>query len=169
MPRYNLLRRSDYLYFAIQFSRGCPFNCEFCDIIELYGRMPTCEDGRANAWRAGCVSYSSGYRGHLDFVDDNFIGNKKAVKAFLPSLIAWQKEHDYPFVFSTEASINLADDDALLALMREAGFFVVFVGIESPDGDTLVAMQKKQNARRSLTRSIHKIYAAGMRPSSRAS
>jgi hypothetical protein len=106
--------------------------------------------------------YRSGYRGHLDFVDDNFIGNKKAVKALLPELIAWQKEHDYPFVFSTEASVNLADDDALLALMREAGFFVVFVGIESPDSDTLVAMQKKQNTRRSLTTSIHKIYAAGM-------
>jgi hypothetical protein len=98
----------------------------------------------------------------VDFVDDNFIGNKKAVKALLPHLVDWQREHSYPFAFSTEASINLADDDALLALMREARFFVVFVGIESPDGDTLVAMQKKQNARRSLTHSVHKIYRAGM-------
>ena len=106
--------------------------------------------------------YRGGYRGHLDFVDDNFIGNKKAVKAFLPELIAWQKEHDYPFAFSTEASLNLADDDELLALMREAGFFVVFVGIESSDGDTLVAARKKQNAHRNLTESIHKIYRAGM-------
>jgi radical SAM superfamily enzyme YgiQ (UPF0313 family) len=161
VPRYNLLRRRDYLYFAIQFSRGCPFNCEFCDIIELYGRMPRVKTAAQMLGELD-VLYSGGYRGHLDFVDDNFIGNKKAVKAFLPSLIAWQKEHDYPFVFSTEASINLADDNALLALMREAGFFVVFVGIESPDGDTLVAMQKKQNARRSLTKSIHKIYDAGM-------
>src|SRR5205807_5592968 len=83
-----------------------------------------------------------------DFVDDNFIGNKKAVKAFLPHLIQWQKAWGYPFRFSTEASINLADDDALLALMREANFFTVFVGIESPDTDTLVSMQKKQNTRR---------------------
>jgi hypothetical protein len=161
VPRYDLLRRSDYLYLAVQFSRGCPFNCEFCDIIELYGRMPRVKTAAQMLAELEAI-YRAGYRGHVDFVDDNFIGNKKAVKAFLPELIAWQKEHDYPFVFSTEASVNLADDDALLALMRRAGFFVVFVGIESPDGDTLVAMQKKQNARRSLTRSIHKIYGAGM-------
>jgi hypothetical protein len=161
VPRYDLLRRSDYLYLAIQFSRGCPFNCEFCDIIELYGRMPRVKTAAQMLGELDAL-YRGGYRGHLDFVDDNFIGNKKAVKAFLPELIAWQKEHDYPFVFSTEASVNLADDDALLALMREAGFFVVFVGIESPDGDTLLAMQKKQNTRRSLTKSIHKIYGAGM-------
>lgn len=161
VPRYDLLRRSDYLYFAIQFSRGCPFNCEFCDIIELYGRMPRVKTAAQMLDELDAL-YRGGYRGHLDFVDDNFIGNKKAVKAFLPQLIAWQKEKDYPFIFSTEASVNLADDDALLALMREAGFFAVFVGIESPDGDTLVAMQKKQNTRRSLTNSIHKIHRAGM-------
>ena len=103
-----------------------------------------------------------GYRGHFDFVDDNFIGNKKAVKAFLPHLIAWQKAHGYPFSFSTEASINLADDDALLALMREANFFTIFVGIESPDTETLIAMQKKQNTRRSLPDGVHKIYGAGI-------
>ncbi len=161
VPRYDLLRRSDYLYFAIQFSRGCPFNCEFCDIIELYGRVPRVKTTAQMLGELDAL-YRGGYRGHLDFVDDNFIGNKKAVKAFLPELINWQREHAYPFVFSTEASVNLADDDALLTLMREAGFFVVFVGIESPDAGTLVAMQKKQNTRRNLTRSIHKIYAAGM-------
>jgi radical SAM superfamily enzyme YgiQ (UPF0313 family) len=161
VPRYDLLRRSDYLYFAIQFSRGCPFNCEFCDIIELYGRRPRVKTAAQMLAELEAL-YSGGYRGPLDFVDDNFIGNKKAVKAFLPELIAWQKDHDYPFIFSTEASINLADDDALLALMREAGFHVVFVGIESPDGDTLVAMQKKQNTRRDLAESIRKIYRAGM-------
>ena len=161
VPRYDLLRRSDYLYFAVQFSRGCPFNCEFCDIIELYGRMPRVKTIAQMLGELDAL-YRGGYRGHLDFVDDNFIGNKKAVKAFLPELIAWQRRHDYPFIFSTEASVNLADDDVLLALMREAGFFVVFVGVESPDGATLVAMQKKQNTRRSLTKSIRKIYGAGM-------
>jgi hypothetical protein len=106
--------------------------------------------------------YNVGYRGHLDFVDDNFIGNKKAVKAFLPELIAWQKTRGYPFEFSTEASINIADDDALLALMRASNFFTIFVGIESPDTDTLISMQKKQNTRRSLAASVHKVYRAGM-------
>jgi len=161
VPRYDLLKRRDYLYLAVQFSRGCPFNCEFCDIIELYGRRPRVKTPSQMLAELAAI-HRSGYRGHVDFVDDNFIGNKKAVKAFLPELIAWQQEHNYPFVFSTEASVNLADDEALLTLMREAGFFVVFVGIESPDSDTLVAMQKKQNTRRSLTDSIHKIHSAGM-------
>jgi radical SAM superfamily enzyme YgiQ (UPF0313 family) len=161
VPRFDLLHYRDYLYVAVQFSRGCPFMCEFCDIIELYGRAPRVKTVE-QMLRELETLYRSGYRGHVDFVDDNFIGNKKAVKTFLPHLIAWQRAHGHPFAFSTEASINLADDDELLALMRQAGFFVVFVGIESPDGDTLVAMQKKQNARRSLSAGVHKIYRAGM-------
>ncbi len=161
IPRFDLLTPSHYTYFGVQFARGCPFTCEFCDIIELYGRVPRVKDA-AQMLAELQTLYDTGYRGHLDFVDDNFIGNKKAVKAFLPHLIAWQKERGYPFEFSTEASINLADDDALLALMRAANFFTVFVGIESPDTDTLVSMQKKQNTRRSLAASVHKIYRAGM-------
>jgi radical SAM superfamily enzyme YgiQ (UPF0313 family) len=106
--------------------------------------------------------YNLGYRGHLDFVDDNFIGNKKALKGFIPELTAWQRAHDYPFEFSTEASVNLADDAALMKMMAEANFFAVFVGIESPDPATLVAMKKKQNTRRNIAESIHKIYGAGM-------
>lgn len=161
VPRFDLVRRTDYLYFAVQFSRGCPFNCEFCDIIELYGRNPRVKSPEQMIGELDAL-YRAGYRGHVDFVDDNFIGNKRAVKRFLPYLIAWQEERDYPFMFSTEASVNLADDDELLELMRQARFFVVFVGIESPNGDTLVAMQKKQNARRNLAKSVHKIYHAGM-------
>jgi hypothetical protein len=161
VPRFDLLKRSHYLYYGVQFSRGCPFMCEFCDIIELYGRVPrTKTTGQILAELEAL--YRSGYRGHLDFVDDNFVGNKKAVKAFLPHLAAWQKERGYPFEFSTEASLTMADDDSLLALMREANFFTVFVGIESPDADTLVSMRKKQNTRRSLAASVHKIYRAGM-------
>jgi hypothetical protein len=135
--------------------------CEFCDIIELYGRVPRTKTTEQMLGELDAL-YRVGYRGHLDFVDDNFIGNKKAVKAFLPNLIAWQKERGYPFAFSTEASVNLADDDALLSLMREANFFTVFVGIESPDTETLIAMQKKQNTRRSIAHGVHKIYRAGM-------
>ena len=161
IPRFDLLKRSQYTYFGVQFSRGCPFTCEFCDIIELYGRVPRVKTTEQMLAELDTL-YRLGYRGHLDFVDDNFIGNKKAVKAFLPHLIAWQKQHGYPFEFSTEASINLADDDALLALMREANFFTIFVGIESPDHDTLVSMKKKQNTRRSLAECVHKIYRSGM-------
>ena len=161
IPRFDLLKRDQYIYYGVQFARGCPFTCEFCDIIELYGRAPRVKTAEQILAELDTL-YRTGYRGHLDFVDDNFIGNKKAVKAVLPHLIAWQKAHGYPFEFSTEASINLADDAALLALMREANFFVVFVGIESPDTDTLILTQKKQNTRRSLAESVHKIYAAGM-------
>jgi radical SAM superfamily enzyme YgiQ (UPF0313 family) len=161
IPRYDLLNRRDYVVFGVQFARGCPFNCEFCDIIELFGRVPRVKTPEQMLAELDAL-YRLGYRGPLDFVDDNFIGNKKAVKAFLPHLIAWQKAHGYPFLLLTEASINLADDDVLLSLMREANFFAVFVGIESPETEALVATQKKQNTRRALEESIHKIYRAGM-------
>jgi radical SAM superfamily enzyme YgiQ (UPF0313 family) len=146
---------------GVQFSRGCPFTCEFCDIIELYGRVPRTKTSPQMLAELEAL-YALGYRGHVDFVDDNLIGNKKAVRAFLPHLKAWQEAHDFPFDFSTEASINIADDRELLALMRECGFFALFVGIESPDPDTLAAMKKKQNTRRSLTESVQRIYDAGM-------
>jgi radical SAM superfamily enzyme YgiQ (UPF0313 family) len=106
--------------------------------------------------------YELGYRGHVDFVDDNLIGNKKAIKAFLPDLMRWLRERNYPFRFTTEASINLADDSELLRQMNEANFFGVFVGIESPDTETLVMTKKKQNTRRSIAESIHKLYASGL-------
>jgi radical SAM superfamily enzyme YgiQ (UPF0313 family) len=161
IPRFDLLKFDQYLYIGVQYSRGCPFTCEFCDIIELYGRVPrakTTPQMLAELERL----HELGYRGHVDFVDDNLIGNKKALKAFLPPLSAWLNAHDYPFEFSTEASINLSDDAELLELMRRANFFAVFVGIESPDPDTLVLMRKKQNTRRDLAASIHKLYSAGM-------
>ena len=150
-----------YLYVGIQFSRGCPFTCEFCDIIELYGRVPRAKTN-AQVLAELDALYRIGYRGHIDFVDDNLIGNKKALKRLLPEMIAWQKARGYPFKFSTEASINLADDTQLLQMMREAKFFALFVGIESPDTETLIHTQKKQNIKRSIADSIHKIYGAGM-------
>jgi radical SAM superfamily enzyme YgiQ (UPF0313 family) len=160
-PRFDLLKFEHYLYVGVQFSRGCPFNCEFCDIIELYGRVPR---AKTNAQMLAELDtlYRLGHRGHVDFVDDNLIGNKKALRTLLPELAAWLKARDYPFEFSTEASINMADDDELLTLMRQANFFAVFVGIESPDPKTLVHTRKKQNTRRDLAASVHKIYRAGM-------
>jgi radical SAM superfamily enzyme YgiQ (UPF0313 family) len=161
VPRFDLLKFEDYLYLGVQYSRGCPFTCEFCDIIELYGRVPRT---KTNAQMLAELDhlYDMGYRGHLDFVDDNFIGNKKALRLFLPQLAEWQRARGYPFEFSTEASVNLADDPELLEMMAAANFFTVFVGIESPDPATLVAMRKKQNTRRNIAESIHRIYRAGM-------
>jgi radical SAM superfamily enzyme YgiQ (UPF0313 family) len=161
VPRFDLLKFENYLYIGVQFSRGCPFTCEFCDIIELWGRVPRT---KTNAQMLAELEtlYQLGYRGHVDFVDDNLIGNKKAVKAFLPELRKWQEEHNWPFEFTTEASINLADDPGLLKLLNEANFVGVFVGIESPDPDTLVMMRKKQNTRRNIAESIHKLYASGL-------
>src|SRR5262249_26738240 len=157
IPRFDLLKFEHYLYIGVQFSRGCPFTCEFCDIIELYGRVPRAKTN-AQILRELEALYRLGYRGHVDFVDDNLIGNKKAVKAFLPVLKTWLEQHDCPFEFTTEASLNLADDADLMKLMSEANFIGVFVGIESPDADTLVAMRKKQNTRRNIAQSIHRIY-----------
>jgi radical SAM superfamily enzyme YgiQ (UPF0313 family) len=161
VPRFDLLRLQDYLYLGVQYSRGCPFTCEFCDIIELYGRQPRTKTTPQMLAELDAL-YRMGYRGHLDFVDDNFIGNKKLLRVFLPELAAWQRAHGYPFEFSTEASVNLADDPELLGMMAAANFFAVFVGIESPDPATLVATKKKQNTRRNIAESIHKIYSAGM-------
>ncbi|HEX9155130.1 MAG TPA: radical SAM protein, partial [Nitrospira sp.] len=161
IPRFDLIKFKHYLYVGVQYSRGCPFTCEFCDIIELYGRVPRAKSTPQMLAELDRL-YALGHRGHVDFVDDNLIGNKKALKKFLPNLKAWQEEHDYPFEFSTEASVNLSDDDELMRMMREAGFFGLFVGIESPDPETLVLMKKKQNTRRNLADSIHKIYRAGM-------
>ena len=161
IPRFDLLKFDQYLYIGVQFSRGCPFTCEFCDIIELYGRNPRAKTNEQMLRELDRL-YELGYRGHVDFVDDNLIGNKKAVKAFLPHLKTWLEQHDYPFEFSTEASLNLADDEVLLQLMQEANFFAVFVGIESPDTETLNQMRKKQNTRRNIAESIHRVYAHGM-------
>jgi radical SAM superfamily enzyme YgiQ (UPF0313 family) len=161
IPRFDLLNLEYYLHVNIQFSRGCPFTCEFCDIIELYGRVPRTKTVEQMLAELDAL-HRAGYRGTVSFVDDNFIGNKKAVKSFLPYLVAWQKKRNYPFDFFTEASVNLADDDVLLQMMREANFGAVFIGIESPNVDLLIAMQKKQNTRRDLVKSIKKIYSAGM-------
>ena len=161
VPRFDLIDLSQYLHVGVQYSRGCPFNCEFCDIIELYGRKPRTKTSEQMLRELDAL-LAAGYRGHVDFVDDNLIGNKKALKGFLPELKRWQQEHRYPFEFSTEATINLADDAELMQQMQEASFFAIFVGIESPDTDTLVGMQKQQNTRRSLVESVHKIHRHGI-------
>jgi radical SAM superfamily enzyme YgiQ (UPF0313 family) len=160
-PRFDLLDFDRYLYVGVQWCRGCPFSCEFCDIIELYGRVPR---AKTTAQMLGELQrlHDLGYRGHVDFVDDNFIGNKRLAKAFLPHLRTWLEARDWPFEFSTEASLNLADDDELLSLMQDVGFFAIFVGIESPDEATLIATKKRQNTHRSIAASVRKIYRHGI-------
>ncbi len=161
VPRFDLLKFERYNHIGIQWCRGCPFSCEFCDITELFGKLPRAKSPE-QILRELQALYDLGYRGHVDLVDDNFIGNRKLVKQFLPRLKDWLEEHGWPFEFTTEASINLADDPVLLEGMRDVGFFAVFVGIESPDETTLVSMRKRQNTRRSIVESIQAIYRHGM-------
>ncbi len=161
MPRFDLLKRDDYLMMAIQFSRGCPFECEFCDIINLYGRKPRTKEPLQTLAELQSL-YELGWRGSIFIVDDNFIGNKRNVKRLLQELIPWMQERHYPFTFITEASVNLADDTELLDLMAKAGFYAVFLGIETPDQDSLQATQKFQNTRNPLIEACRTINQAGL-------
>ncbi len=161
IPRFDLLERDAYLMMAMQFSRGCPFNCEFCDIISLYGRKPRTKEPEQALTELQTL-YDLGWRGSLFIVDDNFIGNQRNVKRFLRELIPWMQQHRYPFTFITEASVNLAEDDELLQLMSEAGFYAVFLGIETPDQDSLQVTRKLQNTRHPLVEACRKINEAGL-------
>ncbi|PHV63882.1 B12-binding domain-containing radical SAM protein [Cyanobacterium aponinum] len=161
MPRFDLLKRDDYLMMSIQFSRGCPFNCEFCDIISLYGRKPRTKSV-VQVLSELQYLYDLGWRRSVFIVDDNFIGNQRNVKQLLRSLIPWMQKRNYPFTFLTEASVNLAEDSELLELMTQAGFFGVFLGIETPDQDSLEVTSKYQNTRNPLAESCRKINQAGL-------
>jgi len=161
IPRFDLISFDDYLHVGVQSSRGCPYNCEFCDIIELFGRRPRVKKPEQFVAELQRL-YDLGYRGWVDFTDDNFIGNRKLIKPLLVALCQWNQSHNYPFVFSTEASINLADDDELLVLMREAQFRYVFLGIESPDEETLIHTQKRINTVQPIIDRVRKIYDHGI-------
>lgn len=162
IPRYDLLERDAYDSMSIQFSRGCPFQCEFCDIIVLYGRKPRTKTP-AQLIAELQYLYDLGWRGGVFMVDDNFIGNKRNVKLLLKELKGWQKEHGYPFRFDTEASLDLAEDDELIDLMLECNFAAVFMGIETPDADSLQLTKKFQNTRSPLLESIDKVTRSGLR------
>ncbi|MEB3349937.1 MAG: B12-binding domain-containing radical SAM protein [Cyanobacteriota bacterium] len=162
IPRYDLLERSAYDSMSVQFSRGCPFQCEFCDIIVLYGRKPRTKTPQQLIAELQRL-YDLGWRGGVFMVDDNFIGNKRNVKLLLRELKDWQKEHGYPFRFDTEASLDLAEDDEMLDLMLECNFAAVFMGIETPDTDSLAVTMKFQNTRSPLHDSIDKVTRAGLR------
>lgn len=161
VPRFDLIRFADYMHVGIQFSRGCPYNCEFCDIIELFGRVPRTKTPQHIVAELDRL-YALGYRGHIDFVDDNFIGNKAKVLEVLEATAHWNKQHDHPFYFSTEASINLAKETRLLELMRENDFRYVFVGIESPDEAVLVQAHKIQNRNVEVVEAVRTLAEYGM-------
>ena len=163
VPRYDLLELDAYDSMSVQFSRGCPFQCEFCDIIVLYGRKPRTKDP-AQLLRELDYLYELGWRRSVFMVDDNFIGNKRNVKLFLKELKIWQKEHQYPFNFNTEASVDLAADSELMELMVQCNFNVVFLGIETPDESSLQLTKKFQNTRSSLADTVDTMIRAGLRP-----
>lgn len=145
LPAYHLAELNRYFLGSIQFSSGCPYQCEFCDIPELYGRQPRLKSPAQITAELDAM-LERGNPGAVYFVDDNFIGNRKAARALLPHLIDWQKRRGYPVEFACEATLNIARDRELLAMMREAFFCTVFCGIETPDMAALESIAKRQNA-----------------------
>jgi radical SAM superfamily enzyme YgiQ (UPF0313 family) len=160
-PRFDLVHRKTYSAMALQYSRGCPHSCEFCDIIELFGRKPRTKTATQFLHELDTL-YEEGARGSLFVVDDNFIGNRREVKSLLPQVALWQQQRNYPFALFTETTLSLAEDDQLLDQMVSAGFNMVFLGIETPDLCTLEAIGKKQNLKSDMLASVRKIQAKGM-------
>jgi radical SAM superfamily enzyme YgiQ (UPF0313 family) len=162
VPRFDLLQLDAYDSMSVQFSRGCPFQCEFCDIIVLYGRKPRTKTPQQLIAELQYL-YELGWRRSIFLVDDNFIGNKRNAKLLLPALREWQTERGYPFSFATEASVDLAADDELMRMMAECRFEAVFLGIETPDEASLSVAGKHQNTRNSLEESVDRITSYGIR------
>jgi radical SAM superfamily enzyme YgiQ (UPF0313 family) len=162
VPRFDLLTMRKYASMNIQYSRGCPFDCEFCNITVLYGRVPRTKNAEQVIVELESL-YTRGWRNGVFIVDDNFIGNKgKLKREVLPAIIAWMEKRKHPFTLSTEVSINLADDEELMRLMAQAGFNTVFVGIETPNEESLAECSKVQNRNRDLIESVKKIQRAGL-------
>ena len=162
VPRFDLLKMRDYALGSVQFSRGCPFACEFCDIIVVFGRRPRLKTARQII--AEVEALLAAGKDTVFIVDDNLIGNKKAIKGVLAELIAWQRSKHYPMTFLTEASIDLADDAELLQMLVDANVRIVFVGIETPNEAALRETKKYQNLRRGagMLEKVHRIQRAGI-------
>lgn len=162
LPVWDLVSMNNYTSMNVQYSRGCPFDCDFCDITVLYGRKPRTKTKDQVIAELDAL-YFTGWRGPVFFVDDNFIGNKaKLKKEILPSIVEWNEKRKDPFCFNTEVSINLADDDKLMQLMVQARFEAVFVGIETPHEESLIECNKTQNRNRDLISSVKKIQEFGL-------
>lgn len=161
LPRWDLINMDVYASMSIQYSRGCPFDCEFCDIVKLNGRRPRVKSNE-QMMREIEILYRLGWRGRVFVVDDNFIGNKTKVKSFLGDLIPWQETHGYPFTLFTQASVNLAQDKELLTLMTSAGFDLVFLGLETPAEESLAECGKHQNRSVDLVEAVRTIQRHGI-------
>jgi hopanoid C-2 methylase len=162
IPAYDLIPLKSYLVGTVQFSSGCPYRCEFCDIPGLYGRQPRLKTPQQITAELDAMRKQSGHPTTVYFVDDNFIGNKKATREMLPHLVAWQKQNAYPMMFACEATLNIAKQTEVLELMREAQFVGLFVGIETPEADALKAMRKEQNVSLPMLDSIKTLNDYGL-------
>jgi radical SAM superfamily enzyme YgiQ (UPF0313 family) len=162
VPLWDLINFKHYATMNLQYSRGCPYDCEFCDITVLYGRTPRTKSREQMIAELDSL-YERGWRSHLFLVDDNFIANKvKLKREILPAIIQWMEDRNRPVTLSTEASLNLADDPELLHMMAKAGFEAVFVGIETPNEESLAECGKHNNRNRDLLSSIRRIQRAGL-------
>ncbi len=161
IPRYDLLNLNDYIVLTLQTSRGCPFNCEFCDIIHLFGRKPRYKTPEQIIRELETI-LRLGWHREVFISDDNFIGNKQHARAALAQLTPWQESHGMPFAFWTQTSVNLGQDRELIDLMTEANFSTVFVGVESPDEDVLRLNRKFQNISNPLVESLNNICRNGL-------
>src|SRR5712672_1776072 len=162
IPAYELIPLKNYLMLTLQFSSGCPYLCEFCDIPNLYGRQPRLKTPAQVTAELDAMRKQKGHPPVVYVVDDNFIGNRKAAKDMLPHLLAWQKQHGYPMQFACEATLNIAKQPEILSLMRECLFLGVFVGIETPEADALKAMRKNQNVAVPMMESIKTLNDYGL-------
>ncbi len=161
-PAWNLIDTRKYATLSIQYSRGCPFNCDFCNVVLLNGHVPRTKDTRQLIGEMETI-YRLGWRTSVFIVDDNFIGNKRKLKTeVLPAIIGWMKERDYPFALFTQAPIGISDDEELVRLMVDAGFSKVFIGIETPNEESLGECAKHQNANRDLAASVRKLQNHGL-------
>lgn len=161
LPRWELIKFKKYAFMLLQYSRGCPFDCDFCDITAMFGRVPRVKSDDQMIAEVQLL-YDRGYRGTIFFVDDNFIGNKLHVKSFLKRFAVWQRERGYPFELTTEASANLAEDEELMRLMQQANFSKVFIGIESVNVASLLACDKNQNTKSDLSEVVRTVQRYGM-------
>jgi radical SAM superfamily enzyme YgiQ (UPF0313 family) len=161
VPAYHLVRLDQYLLASVQFSSGCPYRCEFCDIPALYGRQPRLKTPEQLTAELDAIMAQRSHPSAIYFVDDNFIGNRKATREMLPHLVAWQKRHGFPFRFACEATLNIAKYNEILELMQAAEFHTVFVGIETPEIDALKHIRKEQNASLPMIDAIRKLNSYG--------